>query len=167
LEFIPNFTVNTSNVGSGPNSKDNGFSGDIANGDHGVTGCFSFNMYGASFGCDSGGPDCLFNFTGYRYDPVTGLTNPVTNRLHSISACYSPARANCPLRPITLDDSFKDLDVVRISSTSMLFPKIWWMDDLRLGWYNNACVMGLCRQRAHIRRVRSLAADEMKANLLA
>jgi hypothetical protein len=48
LEFIPNFDDNETNTQSGPNTQEFGYSGDIGNGDHGLTGCFGFNFYGAS-----------------------------------------------------------------------------------------------------------------------
>jgi hypothetical protein len=142
-EFIPDFNVNGTNPMAGPNTAEYGYSGDIGNGDHGLTGCFSFNMYGASFGCDSRGRACDFHFTGFRLDKATGNTTAVTSQGISIPAC--PALANCTLTPITLNNSFKDLDSVRINVTVANEPKIWWMDDLRLGWFDNSCKTGFCR----------------------
>jgi hypothetical protein len=49
------------------------------------------------------------------------------------------------LAPITLDNSFSNLDSIRINVTVGSTPKIWWMDDLRLGWFDNSCKTGLCR----------------------
>jgi hypothetical protein len=142
-EFIPNFNINGTNPMAGPNTAEYGYSGDIGNGDHGLTGCFSFNMYGASFGCDSRGPDCVFHFTGYRYNRSTRNTTAVTSQSISVPAC--PALASCTLTPITLDNSFSNLDSIRINVTVGSAPKIWWMDDLRLGWFDNSCKAGLCR----------------------
>lgn len=142
-EFIPDFNVNGTDPMAGPNTAEYGYSGDIGNGDHGLTGCFGFNMYGASFGCDSRGPPCVFSFTGFRLDKSTGNTTAITSQTISIPAC--PALANCTLTPITLNNSFKDLDSIRINVTVANEPKIWWMDDLRLGWYDNSCKTGLCR----------------------
>ncbi|KAE8444646.1 hypothetical protein EG329_014394 [Mollisiaceae sp. DMI_Dod_QoI] len=154
VEFIPNFNLSTSNSQSGPNSAEFGWSGDIGNADHGVLGCFSFNVYGASFGCDSDGPDCVFSFTGFRYDPATHLTNPVVTDTHTIQAC--PTIAHCQLIPIALDSAFQDLDKIRINVTVAGEPKLWWMDDLRLGWTDNSCSQGLCRQGSHIHAVNHL-----------
>ncbi|PMD66927.1 uncharacterized protein K444DRAFT_623175 [Hyaloscypha bicolor E] len=142
-EFIPNFNINGTNPMAGPTTAEYGYSGDIGNGDHGLTGCFSFNMYGASFGCDSRGPDCVFHFTGYRYNRSTRNTTAVTSQSISVPAC--PALASCTLTPITLDNSFSNLDSIRINVTVGSAPKIWWMDDLRLGWFDNSCKAGLCR----------------------
>ncbi|KAE9369164.1 hypothetical protein N431DRAFT_345555 [Stipitochalara longipes BDJ] len=142
-EFIPNFNINGTNSMAGPNTLEYGYSGDIGNGDHGLTGCFGFNMYGATFGCDSNGPPCVFSFTGFRYNKVIGNTTAITSQSISIPAC--PTLANCTLIPITLDNTFRDLDSVRINVTVASAPKIWWMDNLRLGWFDNSCKTGLCR----------------------
>lgn len=148
--FVPNFTLNSSNPNSGPNAADSGFAGDIANGDHGLTGCFQFNFYGASVGCDSTGPDCVFKFTGLRYDPATGNNTEVARHIHKVAAC--PGLDNCSLVPIDLVDTFKDLTVLRVSVTVANQPKIWFMDDLRMGWFDNSCEKGVCRQDSHIRK---------------
>lgn len=107
-EFIPNFNINGSNSQAGPNTKEFGFSGDIGNGDHGLTGCFRFNFYGASFGCDSRGPDCEFTFTGFRYDRDTMQTNQVAQKGYSIPAC--PALQDCSLAPIKFTGKSFPLD---------------------------------------------------------
>ncbi|PMD42827.1 hypothetical protein L207DRAFT_457357 [Hyaloscypha variabilis F] len=143
IEFIPNFNINGTDPMAGPNTLEYGYSGDIGNGDHGVTGCFGFNMYGATFGCDSNGPPCEFSFTGFRYNNTTGNTTAVTSQRVNIKAC--PTLSNCTLIPISLDNTFRDLDSVRINVTVASAPKIWWMDNLRLGWFDNSCKNGLCR----------------------
>ncbi|KAF8855406.1 hypothetical protein BDZ45DRAFT_676177 [Acephala macrosclerotiorum] len=151
-EFIPNFNLTTSTSQSGPNSAEFGYSGDIGSADHGSLGCFSFNVYGASFGCDSTGPDCVFSFTGFRYE--NGVATSVVSENSAITAC--PALANCDLVPITLSPAFQDLDVIRINVTVAGEPKIWWMDDLKLGWTDNSCSAGMCRSGSHIRAVKHI-----------
>ncbi|PBP16326.1 hypothetical protein BUE80_DR012972 [Diplocarpon rosae] len=150
LEFIPNFTVNNTTPASGPNSRQGGFSGEIGNADHGASGCFSFNFYGASFGCDSSGPDCHFTFTGFKYDRSSGETSPVTTQQLSVTACPDLKSLDCILTSVTLDATFEDLDSVRVNVTVQGEPKIWWVDDIRLGWFDNTCEQGLCRDIAHI-----------------
>ncbi len=142
LQFTPNFNLNQSLLSS-PNIAEYGYSGDIGNGDHGATGCFSFNITGASFGCDSEGPACDFSFTGFRYNSTTGLTSAITQQQVIVPSC--PALANCTLTPVTLDQTFQDIDSVRINVTVSSEPKIWWMDDIQLGWTNNTCTAGTCR----------------------
>lgn len=148
LEFIPNFNMNGSNPHAGPNTIEGGYSGQISDGDFGLTGCFLFNMYGASFGCDSKGPACDFTFVGYRTDAATGNETVIAKEDYSIAAC--PSLKNCALTPIQLDPVFSNMTGVRINVTVASQPKIWWMDDLRLGWFDNSCATGMCRLNAHI-----------------
>ncbi|TGO23038.1 hypothetical protein BPAE_0146g00160 [Botrytis paeoniae] len=149
LEFISNFEVNSSVRQTGPNAADHGFSGQIGSGDEGLTGCFNFNLYGASLGCDSVGPSCDFTFTGYKYDVASKKTSQVTQQVINVPAC--PELADCVLTTVDLDSSFKDLTYFFMNVTVAGKPKFWWMDDLRLGWSDNSCAMGICRQNAHVR----------------
>ncbi|KAB8293277.1 hypothetical protein EYC80_007607 [Monilinia laxa] len=148
LEFIPNFTANVSNRQTGPNAADHGFSGQIGSGDEGLTGCFNFNLHGASLGCDSVGPACDFTFTGYSYDVASKVTSQVAQQVVNVPAC--PELSNCSLTRIDLDSSFKDLTYFFMNVTVAGKPKLWWMDDVRLGWFDNTCTTGLCRQSAHL-----------------
>ncbi|KAM0143932.1 hypothetical protein ACHAP3_001198 [Botrytis cinerea] len=149
LEFIPNFTANSSNRKTGSNAADQGFSGQIGSADEGLTGCFNFNLYGASLGCDSMGPPCDFTFTGYKYDVASKNTSQVTQQTINVPAC--PELSNCVLTNVNLNSRFKDLTYFFVNVTVAGKPKLWWMDDLRLGWSDNSCAMGLCRQNAHVR----------------
>jgi hypothetical protein len=150
LEFIPNFNVSGTDVNGphGPNTREFDYSGDFAGADRGVTGCFHFNFYGAALGCDSRGPDCDFTFTGFHLDPATGKEVPFTSQDLSVPAC--PPLVNCVLSPVTLDDSFQNLTKIRMNVTVASQPKIWWMDDVSMGWFDNSCAKGLCRQTAHV-----------------
>ena len=148
LEFIPSFVIGV--VDDSPNTAEEGFSGQISDGDHGLTGCFTFDIYGAAFGCNSTGSPCDFKFTGLQYDAATGVATAITSQTVSIPAC--PALTNCTLAPIMLDDTFVDLNAIQIRAATAGAPLGWWMDDLQLGWFNNSCSTGLCRQSAHIRK---------------
>jgi hypothetical protein len=109
---------------------------------------FTFNFYGASFGCDSTGLDCDFTFSGYKYNITTGAETLLATQKYSTAGCSSPS--NCALQPVALQNIFQDLNFIRINVTVAAKPKIFWMDDLKLGWFNNTCTAGLCRQSAHI-----------------
>jgi len=148
LEFDPNF--NTSLL-TFPNVASDGFSGGVGSADQGASGCFHFNFYGASFGCDSDGPDCDFTFTGFTYDAKTQNSSQVAYQKLSIAAC--PALNNCALTPLNVDDSFQGLDYFLVTLSVDFQPKTWWMDDLRLGWTDNSCTTGLCRQSSPIKNI--------------
>jgi hypothetical protein len=147
LEFIPYNNVNGTNPQAGPDTTEEGYTGQISNGDGDQTGCFRFNMYGASMGCDSTGPGCQFSFAGYNLDSA-GNEVLVATQTIVVPAC--PALKNCQLSIVDLDNQFINLALIRINATVASQPKIWWMDDLRLGWYNNSCATGICRQTAHL-----------------
>lgn len=149
LEFVPDLSGNGTNPEAGYNTAAYGFSGQISDGDHGLTGCFTFNMYSATFGCNSTGPPCEFTFTGLQYDVATDGVSPITSQTISVTAC--PTLVDCKLRRIMLDDTFVDLNAIRIRAAAGTTPQGWWMDDLHLGWFNNSCTTGLCRHNAHIR----------------
>ncbi|KAG0647067.1 hypothetical protein D0Z07_7065 [Hyphodiscus hymeniophilus] len=147
IEFISNFNVNGSNPQAGPNTAEEGTTGQISDGDFDETGCFRFNVYGAYMGCNSTGPACDFRFSGYRLDSARNEVL-VATQLKAVPAC--PALSNCSLTEVDLDYSFTNLAFVRINVTVAGEPKAWWLDDLRLGWYDNSCTTGLCRQTTHV-----------------
>jgi len=144
LEFIPDFNSNGTNPNAGPDANELGYSGEVGSGENELLGCFNFNAYGASMGCDSEGPDCNFAFTGVRYSSGSEIEEVVTSQSISIPAC--PSLSYCTLVPVTLNSDFENLTGLLINVTVAGEPKIWWMDDLRLGWFDNSCSAGLCRQ---------------------
>ncbi|KAH8819758.1 hypothetical protein F5884DRAFT_849062 [Xylogone sp. PMI_703] len=117
--------------------------GQIYNAD-GISGCYNFNAYGASFGCNSIDSACDIVFTGYQYSAVTRSKFTVAAQHISIPACAEPA--NCALNKVILDGSFKSLSSIQINATVAGSPVVWWMDDLKLGWYDNSCKAQLCRK---------------------
>ena len=146
LEFTPFYSL----PHAGPPDAQPHFTGQISSGDRASTGCFNFNFYGGSFGCNSTGPDCNFSFSGYRYDTIEQRERVISTQPVSLPAC--PAQIDCTLVPIFLDNSFKNLTHVRINATVEGEPKSWWVDDLNLGWFDNSCRAGKCRLKSHIRR---------------
>lgn len=152
LQFVPNYNTNGNNTQAGPDALQLYGSGQISDGDDAITGCFTFNLYGAAFGCDSSGPGCDFSFTGYTFDIKTKKETLVAALDLSIPACAS--RKGCSLTKIELDDTFQDLTHIRINATVASEPKTWYMDDLNLGWFNNTCAAGMCRINTHIHKLR-------------
>ena len=143
LEFVTNFDAGT-DTEAGPDAIDLGTTGEVGNGPYMSLEYMAFNATGASMGCDSTGPDCRFQFTGLRYDPSIEASIEVTSQMIDVPAC--PPLNNCDLVPITLDETFVSLSALRINVTVDGIPKIWFMDDLELGWFNNTCAAGLARQ---------------------
>lgn len=126
------------------------YTGQIGSGKTQGLSCFHFNALGASVGCDSLGPPCDWQFTGYRIDTSTQTPMEITSLQLSTPACPGISAAEtCVLVPVLLDESFQNLTSISINVTVAGEPKIWWMDDLILGWYDSSCEAGLCRQNYH------------------
>jgi len=118
------------------------FAYDLSQGNHG---CYQFNVYGASMGCNStNGFDCKFTFTG-AYTGPAGPTSVVATQSITVPACKTLSQDNCHLVPITLDPTFTGLTTLTVGVTVDGVPASWWMDDLALGWTNNTCDAATCR----------------------
>ncbi|TQS36207.1 hypothetical protein Golomagni_03348 [Golovinomyces magnicellulatus] len=148
LEYIPQLNSNENNNDTTYKDLSQQISASIGNSDHGLTGCFNFIALGASFGCDSTGPDCDFSFSGFRYNKNSRLASEVANQRQSIRSC--PSLKECTLTSISFATTFENLDFFRINLTVAGEPKIWWMDDLSLAWSNKTCAACQCRLRTHI-----------------
>ncbi len=122
---------------------DNSNTGEFGAGDNQIHPCYKLKAYGASLGCDSTGPNCDWQITAVKYNPVTLSSEEVHTQFISTPAC--PGLARCPLVPLTFDGGFQDLSAIRINVTVAGLEKIWWMDDIRMGWYDNSCAAGNCR----------------------
>lgn len=143
LEFV---ATNSSSVPANtvPGGLNLATTGGIGVGKTEQLGCFNFNAYGASLGCDSQGPPCLFQITGMRYDQDIEADVVATSQTISVPAC--PALKNCDLAPVDFDSTFVNITSIYVNATVADVPKIWFLDDLRLGWTDNGCDSGLCRQ---------------------
>ncbi|RKF77137.1 hypothetical protein GcC1_066001 [Golovinomyces cichoracearum] len=148
LEYIPPLNSDEKNNDTTYKDLSQQTYASIGNSDHGLTGCFNFIALGASFGCDSTGPDCDFSFSGFRYNKNSRLASEVANQRQSIRSC--PSLKECTLTSISFASSFENLDFLRINLTVAGEPKIWWMDDLSLAWSNKTCAACQCRLRTHI-----------------
>jgi hypothetical protein len=118
----------------------------ISNGPAASLGCFNFNAYGMSLGCPSTSADCDWHISGHRLNIFSiGSLGTVAEQLVTTAAC--PSQANCPLVPITLSNTFQNLTAIHIQGTIAGSPmNIWWMDDLKLGWFDNDCDTDMCHQ---------------------
>ncbi|KAI9643274.1 hypothetical protein NHQ30_007890 [Ciborinia camelliae] len=143
LEFLPSLDVVGSDVSTGVNTQYYNWSGQIGTGDKEQTGCFQFNFYAAWVGCIHSGVECIFKFSGYKYDTTLKTTSQVAYQEFTVPDC--PSSSGCTLTRVGLDSSFKDLSHVLVNANSASYPKLWWMDELALGWYDNHCSVGTCR----------------------
>jgi len=120
--------------------------GEIGDGVYESSSAFWFNATSAFLGCDDSGPeDCTLVFSAYTWSPSSNdeiLT-------YSQNATLPPCSGydNCQLQQVIFPASFTGLSGLQIQAFVGNQERMFFMDDLALGWYNNTCAAGLMRQR--------------------
>ena len=76
-----------------------------------------------------------------------GILDQVAAQTITIPAC--PQLVECPLTSVSVE-GFTNLDIIRTRLTVGGVHKIWWVDDVRLGWSDDSCKAGICRKNAKI-----------------
>lgn len=139
--FLTNETGPTSSVDAGGE-----LAGEIGAGDRASESAFWFNAYSAYVGCENEGPEvCTFEVSGYTYNG--GLKETLTyQQNHTIAGC--PGYKNCQLEKIMFPESMVGLSGVRFQAFVGDEKRVWFMDNLALGWYNNTCAAGLLRSES-------------------
>jgi len=106
-----------------------------------------FNATSVYVGCDNGATDpdimCDFVATGYQWDPETREERVVVTQHFPQPPC--PNFKNCTLRQIFFNDEFTALTTLSFYANVRGMIKIFFMDTIELGWYNNTCAAGLAR----------------------
>ena len=121
--------------------------GEIGAGDRASESAFWFNVYSAYLGCDNAGPhDCNMLITGYVWQADTQDEVLVFQQAVSLPPC--PGFQNCKLQPITFAKSMVNLSGIQIQASVDGEERMWYMDDLAMGWSNNTCAAGLLRLRS-------------------
>ena len=106
--------------------------------------CFRWNLYGISLGCASNMPnqDCHFEVWGLRYNEATGHEEFTGSSEDVVTlACAQPP---CELSPKKFAE-YKNLSSAIIRAKSGNGIRLWWADDLQVGWTNNTCDAAMCR----------------------
>lgn len=120
--------------------------GEIGDGRYESSPSFWFNAYSAWFGCDS--PDgCVMRFTGYTYDVEQQDGIPAYTQNFTIEGCpaLTSSSASCQLQQVTFPESFRGLSAIQMEAFSGDEEKMFFMDDLALGWTNTTCEAGMDR----------------------
>ncbi|KKY26410.1 hypothetical protein UCDDS831_g01485 [Diplodia seriata] len=158
--YLPNRTT------TAPEQPENGSTrnGSIsADGNRISDSAFHFNAYGGSFSCNKGpipvdnGPDplnCTLEVTGFRWnaiDQVEGLHAISTFDMVPCSETTVDEEGKCQLTKIDFfseGGDFTDLSSIRMRSyywSDTAEDRVFFMDDLQLGWTNNNYTAGLTR----------------------
>ncbi|KAI4861472.1 hypothetical protein F4820DRAFT_65929 [Hypoxylon rubiginosum] len=138
LQFTPGSLLNQSEQGTAPDSAT------ISVGPQTSSACFPFNLYSFSVGCDSRDKPCVFNFTGLRFDERSQQETEVVWETAEVEAC--PKSSHCKLVPVELVD-FEKLTSFQVTLNVNDKPRMWWADDLSLGWSDNQCEKAVCRSK--------------------
>ncbi|GAB1739727.1 hypothetical protein NU219Hw_g4667t1 [Hortaea werneckii] len=139
------FLANASGVTARPRSSTME-SGEVGDGPYESASAFWFNAYSAFFGCDS--PDgCTMVFTGYTYSADAKDEVPSYSQNATIPACptLTSSNASCQLQRVDFPSAFRGLSGLRMQAFSGNEERMFFLDDLALGWTNNDCEAGMAR----------------------
>jgi hypothetical protein len=149
-EYVPFLATNSSASGS-PDAGDVP-GGAIGAGPRNYDSAYWFNIASAYIGCDNGATDpsvtCDFVATGYKYEAATGTDEVVITEHFQQPPC--PNFVDCALLQIFFNEQFQGLRAVSFYAVVQGQQKIFFVDTLEMGWWNNTCAAGL--ERASGRR---------------
>ena len=109
---------------------------------------FWFNVYSAYLGCDNSGPEgCRMELSGYTYTGFTDDELLAYQQNVTIPPC--PSQKGCQLQRVDFPPIMRGLSGLQIRAFVGHEQRIWFMDNLALGWYDNSCEAGLQRAQVH------------------
>jgi hypothetical protein len=118
--------------------------GEITDGPYDGMPAFWFNARGAWLGCDNDGPEpCMFNVTGWTWN--SQLSDEVATYNTQIELPSCPGFENCQLQHVDFPESFRGLSGIQIQAFANNKPRMFFMDDLELSWFDNTCAAGMQR----------------------
>ena len=119
-------------------------SGEITDGPYDGLPAFWFNAKGAWLGCDNDGPEpCVFNVTGWTWN--SQLSDEVATYNTQIKVPPCPGFENCQLQHVDFPENFRGLSGIQIQAFANNKPRMFFMDDLALSWFDNSCAAGMQR----------------------
>nr|OQO30623.1 hypothetical protein B0A51_03563 [Rachicladosporium sp. CCFEE 5018] len=143
--FLGNGTGKTLSPSAMSPGSTGGEPGEISNGQYDGNTAFWFDARTAWVGCDNLGPaSCLLNVTGYIWDANINDDIGAHKTQYTVPPC--PQQQNCQLVPITFPPSFRALTGLQIQAFVGEQQRMFFLDDLALGWSNDTCAAGLTRQ---------------------
>jgi len=120
--------------------------GEIADGPYEAMSAFWFNATSAFLGCDNAGPnDCTMVMSGYTWSQSNGSEVLSYSQNATLPPC--PSLKNCQLGQVFFPTSFTGLSGLQIQAFVGNDQRMFFMDNLALGWYNETCEAGLTRLR--------------------
>lgn len=121
--------------------------GEIGTGPRAASTAFWFNAYSAYLGCDNSGPtNCDMEMTGYVYDAATKAETVAAQQTVSVPPC--PGFVGCSLTLVDFTNEFVGLSGIQFRAIVNATERVFFLDDLNMGWYDNSCTAGLLRQQS-------------------
>lgn len=118
--------------------------GEITDGPYDRLPAFWFNAQGAWLGCDNDGPEaCILNVTGWTWDAQLGDEVATYNTQIELPPCPEPE--HCQLQHADFPDNFRGLSGIQIQAIADGEPRMFFMDDLALAWFDDSCEAGMQR----------------------
>ncbi|KAK6440652.1 hypothetical protein LTR95_003118 [Oleoguttula sp. CCFEE 5521] len=143
--FLGNGTGKTLSPSAMSPGSTGGEPGEISNGQYDGNTAFWFDARTAWVGCDNPGPAaCVLNVTGYTWDANINDDIGAYKTQYTVPPC--PQQQDCQLMPITFPSSFRALTGLQIQAFVGEQQRMFFLDDLALGWSNDTCAAGLTRQ---------------------
>lgn len=141
-------TQDTAEIGVGPNA---------------ANPCFRFNFYSANVGCAAQGTEqwCEFEVSGYTYGESTAKEKSIAwSEIKRVPACPNFPHESCHLTPIQFD-GYTNLTSVLIKLHVGSELRVWWGDDIKVGWTENSCEAATCRANTAPHRVKREAVESV------
>ncbi|PNS14279.1 hypothetical protein CAC42_6792 [Sphaceloma murrayae] len=111
-----------------------------------------FNAYSAYLGCDdTDSPGCLYEISGYVYDAPSRNEVLAYQSNITIPACAS--LGGCQLSFVDFPLDMRGLSGFQIRAFAGQDQRVWFMDELALGWWDNSCEAGQIRARSRRRSI--------------
>ncbi|KAF2227774.1 hypothetical protein BDZ85DRAFT_7493 [Elsinoe ampelina] len=111
-----------------------------------------FNAYSAYLGCDNtDSPGCMYEISGYVYD--RSFRDEVLAYQSNVTVPACPALEDCDLTFVDFPLDMRGLSGLQIRAFAGEEQRIWFMDELALGWWDNSCEAGQTRARGRNRSI--------------
>ncbi|KAK0253167.1 hypothetical protein LTS09_011838 [Friedmanniomyces endolithicus] len=88
-----------------------------------------------------------FWFDAFSYTWSPDANNEIATYTQNATVAPCPGLANCQLQQVSFPTSFRGLSGVRMQAFVGNEPRMFFLDDMALGWSNNTCQAGLTRLR--------------------
>jgi hypothetical protein len=116
--------------------------------------CHRFDLYKMHLGCATEKPEDWCEFEVSAYTHVEGSLHEESKAWREtkrVPGCANFSQGNCPLAPVEFV-GFTNMTSVLITLHVGLELRVWWADDMQVGWTDNSCEASMCRAQTRMKR---------------